>query len=208
MPRKKSNIHYIYKTTCLVTNKYYIGMHSTSNLEDGYMGSGKKIRASIRKHGKENHKREILEFFASKELLIEGEKKAITSEMLSDKMCMNLMSGGTGWNVYHNKAFVDKLKNDSNFRENYTTKMSIVNKISYQQFESRKNFMCNWNGRNHSDKTKQKMSEKKKGMGSGEMNSQYGTCWITNGTENKKIQKEDKQKYFLLGWVNGRSFIT
>ena len=52
MGRKKPHIHYIYKTTCNITNKYYIGMHSTSNLEDGYLGSGKRLRYSIRKYGK------------------------------------------------------------------------------------------------------------------------------------------------------------
>jgi pentatricopeptide repeat protein len=63
MPRKKGNIHYIYKTTCLITGKYYIGMHSTTNFEDGYMGSGKRLRYSIRKYGLENHHEKALEIF-------------------------------------------------------------------------------------------------------------------------------------------------
>jgi hypothetical protein len=32
---KKYN--YIYKTTNILTNEYYIGMHSTNNLNDGYL---------------------------------------------------------------------------------------------------------------------------------------------------------------------------
>ena len=40
---KKHKYHYIYKTTCNVTGKYYIGMHSTSNLNDGYIGSGRRL---------------------------------------------------------------------------------------------------------------------------------------------------------------------
>jgi hypothetical protein len=62
MPRKQKRYHYIYKTTCQVTDKFYVGMHSTNNLEDGYLGSGKILGYSIAKHGRENHKREILEF--------------------------------------------------------------------------------------------------------------------------------------------------
>jgi len=96
MARKQKTIHYIYKTTCLVTSRYYIGMHSTNNLEDGYMGSGKRLRYSMRKYGIDNHKKEILEFFETRELLIEAEKKAITPEMITDNNCMNIMSGGTG----------------------------------------------------------------------------------------------------------------
>lgn len=47
--------HYIYKTKCLLTNKYYIGMHSTDNLDDGYVGSGKRLWYSINKHGLKKH---------------------------------------------------------------------------------------------------------------------------------------------------------
>ena len=54
--------HYIYKTTCIITNRFYIGMHSTDNLQDGYIGSGKRLYYSIKKYGKENHTCEILEF--------------------------------------------------------------------------------------------------------------------------------------------------
>lgn len=45
-------------------------MHSTINQNDGYMGSGKRLRYSIRKYGKENHTKEILEFLPSREELI------------------------------------------------------------------------------------------------------------------------------------------
>ena len=90
MARKEKTIHYLYKTTCLVTGKYYIGMHSTSNLDDGYMGSGKRLRYNIRKYGVDNHNKEILEFFETRELLIEAEINAITEDMIVDINCMNL----------------------------------------------------------------------------------------------------------------------
>ena len=57
--------HFIYKTTNLINGKYYIGMHSTNKLNDGYLGSGKKLRRSINKYGVENFKCEILEFLTT-----------------------------------------------------------------------------------------------------------------------------------------------
>jgi hypothetical protein len=48
------------------------------------------------------------------------------------------------------------------------------------------------------------MSETSKGMGVGETNSQYGTCWITKEGINKKIKKEDLETYQLDGWLKGR----
>ena len=96
MARKQRNIHYIYKTTCNVTGRYYVGMHSAYNLEDGYMGSGKRLRYSIRKHGIENHTKEILEFLPTREDLVLREIEIVTKELISEDLCMNLREGGTG----------------------------------------------------------------------------------------------------------------
>jgi len=38
----------------LINGKYYYGIHSNNNLEDGYMGGGDAIKSAIKKHGKEN----------------------------------------------------------------------------------------------------------------------------------------------------------
>lgn len=207
MPRKKADIHYIYKTTCNVTSRYYIGMHSTYDVDDGYMGSGLRLRSSIRKYGDENHSKEILEFFDTREKLVEAEKKAITPEMILDRNCMNLVSGGNGWNSIHNKAFQDKLKNDQEFRKDFCKKSSIANKNYILKFNKTKFLRCDWTGRKHSDATKESMVLLKKGTGIGEENSQYGTCWITNLKENKKIKKEELETYFSLGWIKGRNAI-
>lgn len=48
------------------------------------------------------------------------------------------------------------------------------------------------------------MSEVKIGTGTGENNSQFGTCWITKDEINKKIKKEDLETYLLDGWLKGR----
>jgi hypothetical protein len=98
MPRKKKVLKYfiIYKTTNIINNRFYIGRHATPRLEDGYLGSGKALRRSIRKYGKENHVREILEFCQNQEELIMRESEIVTEELLKNKSCMNLCLGGGG----------------------------------------------------------------------------------------------------------------
>lgn len=96
--RKQKKYHYIYKTTNLIKNYFYIGMHSTDNLEDGYFGSGKRLRYSINKYGKENHKIEILEFLPSREELKIREREIVNEDLLKETLCMNLQIGGEGGN--------------------------------------------------------------------------------------------------------------
>lgn len=93
---KKPKYHYIYKTTNTITKRYYIGMHSTCNINDGYIGSGKILKRSICKYGLQNHKREILFFVDTREQLVEIEKTIITESLLSDPLSMNIRLGGEG----------------------------------------------------------------------------------------------------------------
>lgn len=89
--------HIIYKTTCLVTGRYYIGMHSTDNLDDGYLGSGVHLTRSVKKYGKEQHLREILEFLPNRDLLKAREEELVTEDIVrNDVLCMNLIKGGGG----------------------------------------------------------------------------------------------------------------
>lgn len=88
--------HIIYKTTCVVTGKYYVGMHSTDTLEDGYLGSGTLLQRSIKKHGKDKHVRVILEHCEDRDTLAKREERLVSPDLLSDPQCMNLNVGGVG----------------------------------------------------------------------------------------------------------------
>ena len=204
MPRKQKEFHFIYKTTCEVTKRYYYGMHSTDNLDDGYIGSGKRLWHSINYHGIKNHSIEILEYFDNRESLKNREKELITEEMLKDPMCMNLQLGGnSGWSKtaqeQNTKIRLEKLK-DPQFKKEFGNRVSNGIKNSSKR-ENMFNWP-NWNGRSHSDESKKKMSESSNNKGSN--NSQFGTCWIHNDIENKKIKKDNLMYYLKLGWVNGR----
>jgi len=89
-------IYYIYKITCIISNRYYIGMHRTTNENDGYFGSGNLLKRSVAKYGKENHIKEILEYCDSKEQLCEREAEIVNANLLKDELCLNMMTGGMG----------------------------------------------------------------------------------------------------------------
>ena len=54
-------------------------------------------------------------------------------------------------------------------------------------------------------RAKKKETFKRIGHQQGEKNSQFGTMWITNGIESKKIQKDE---VIPEGWALGRIFKT
>lgn len=91
---KRRKHHIIYKTTCIITGKWYVGLHSTDNLDDGYMGSGQRLWKSIKKYGKHNHRVDILEHCPDRTTLIKREAEIVTEDFLAQEKCMNLMIGG------------------------------------------------------------------------------------------------------------------
>jgi hypothetical protein len=213
MARKPHKHHYIYKTTCKVTNRYYIGMHSTSNLEDGYIGSGKRLWYSIRKHGRENHEREIIEFLPDRKVLKEREKELVNESMLQDPMCMNLKIGGEGGNLGSDGRFFggDRFNGAHQWWKNADRAITlekskhlkdplVIEKRCQTRFE-KTGSRNGWKGRKHSEESKRKMSYIMAEKQSGEKNSQFGTFWITNGVECKKIKQNQP---IPDGWVRGR----
>ena len=221
MTRKQKQYHFIYKTTNLLSGKYYIGMHSTDNLEDGYLGSGNLISRAIKKHGKENFIREILEFCSSREELKQRESEIVTLSEIAKKECMNLVVGGQGGFISlggtkKGRSITDNIlreKYGDNFRyiimKNYYNNLTETKKIELKDNIKRglkkigyKN--DHFKDKTHSKETKEKMSEAKKGKYVGINHPQYGMCWITKDNNNKKINKSDLFNYENEGWVKGR----
>lgn len=84
--------HYIYKVKSK-SGKYYIGRHSTENLEDNYLGSGTWVRGI---KDKSILDKEILEFCNTFEDLLIAEKNYI-QEHINDVNCMNFNNESVGF---------------------------------------------------------------------------------------------------------------
>lgn len=91
---KNKKYHYFYKITNLINNHFYYGIHSTDNLEDGYMGSGARLHRAYDKYGIENFEKEILKFFDSREECSNYEIEMVTEELIHDNICYNIVGGG------------------------------------------------------------------------------------------------------------------
>lgn len=92
---KGKKFKFLYKITNLVNNKIYVGIHSTDNLDDGYMGSGKALHFAKIKYGIENFKKEIISFHDTIESLNEAEAAVVNKEFVDRADTYNLKIGGT-----------------------------------------------------------------------------------------------------------------
>lgn len=193
----------IYKITNKLNSKIYIGMHKTKDLDDGYMGSGKLIRRAIVKNGIENFEKEILHVFDNEEEMRSKEAELV----FIGEGSYNLCNGGKGGFGYINNTIsTDQRKinrSKQTISDSTKKKISDTNKLKGIKPPIQLNPVY---GHLNSEKTilKRKETFSKSNHQKGSKNSQFGTCWITNGTENKKIKKDDLDNWIALGYHKGR----
>lgn len=85
--------HLVYKTTNLINGKEYIGVHSTDDINDDYLGSGYLLILSVKKYGKQNFKREILKEFPSRFEAFKYESELLSAEYVLSDLSYNLSPG-------------------------------------------------------------------------------------------------------------------
>ena len=205
----------IYKTTNLITGKFYIGKHKTKDLNDGYMGSGKILKHAISKYGVENFHKEILHICKDEDHMNLLEHILVVPDVETN---YNLCDGGKGGWSYLNRTGKNISDNQKNAARKvmYDVVLPVVNhpnkrktKLqSLQKANKRKQELyphSPFYGKNHTVEWKETHSKKMKSKSKGQLNSQYGTCWITNGVENKKIKKEELDFWIELGYNKGRT---
>lgn len=99
--------HIIYKTTNNVNNKIYIGKHSTFDIHDEYLGSGKLLTKAIKKYGINNFSKEILHICASADEAFILEAQIVNEEFVARTDTYNIKVGGFGgWDHVNSKVQV------------------------------------------------------------------------------------------------------
>ena len=104
----KKAYNYFYKITNNINNHFYYGVHCTDNLNDGYMGSGKRLHYAYKKYNIENFSKEILYFFDTIQEAYEYEAEVVNETLILDPNCYNIKQGGQGWNTYGLATVKDK----------------------------------------------------------------------------------------------------
>jgi hypothetical protein len=97
----------------------------------------------------------------------------------------------------------ERLINNPEEREKYIE--SFRERRKEWELEGKIKSPPNWSGKKHKEDSKRKIGEANSLKQKGSSNSQFGSCWITNGNENRKMKKNDE---LPLGWRFGRTQIN
>lgn len=131
-----------YKTTCLVNDKYYYGVHKVlgSIDADTYLGSGVDLQKDIMRYGKDKFVRIIIMSTMDKELCDLAEAHYVRPAELANPLCYNKKLGGDDLNHQGHGNLRDKLT-DSRFVEKFHKKRTnlgavTVNPVDYHRTDS------------------------------------------------------------------------
>lgn len=213
----------IYKITNKINSRFYIGMHITENPNDGYLGSGKRIKAEVKKYGKENFVKEILEYLPDRIALANREKEIVNEELLQNPLCLNLKNGGEGgggfWSKEQAKNFHragwSAMQSAKSFQtmSNAAKKADITRKYKVEHQYYSKERIAQWQisaklgaikaAKNIEGRVKRKVTMKERGHMQGEKNSQFGIKRVGINKEGKlkKVLPEHLQSYLDKGWT-------
>ena len=176
---------FIYKTTNVINGKEYIGMCSSKQRFESYLGSGILLRQAIEKYGKDNFVREILEECDDEESLRKAEIKWIRHyDAVKNENFYNLHEGGRG--------------GSTGFKEE--TSMATIVKKTWSEYSEKE--------RKARGKIISK-SRKEKGTAAGKNNTMYGRSavkeknlkWYTNGEKNVYVTEGTEP----VGYKRGRT---
>lgn len=160
----KHKYFYTYKVLCTAVgweDYYYLGKHVTSNLDDGYKGSGKKLKEYYTLYPND-YTFTILAFYSNKTELNTAEHNLIGNLYKTDPYCLNCTAGGNGsWALAH-----ENRKGRSRTEEE-KRKISESTKKTLNTLEVKQKMSKSQKGKHRSEEHKRKISEALKGKPSG-----------------------------------------
>ncbi len=149
--------YYIYLTTNLINGKKYIGQHY-GELEDNYLGSGSELKIDIKKYGKNNFSKIILEICNSYSELNQAECKWIKDlNAVQDENYYNIATGGGNGNPL--AGLSEQKLNEMKHKWSFAVK-GERNYFYGKHFQGKDHPM--W-GKHHTNESKERMRQAKIG---------------------------------------------
>lgn len=175
-------MNFVYITTNLTNGKQYVGSHR-GEINDSYLGFGKLVHIAIKKYGRENFERKILEICDEKHNLILEEKYIKEFKTLTPDGYNLSPTGG--------------VKGGGRLNKETKRKLSIAHKGKKLSNEHKQNLSKALKNREFSEETKNKISESLKGKPSpnkGVKMSDEQKKKIGDANRGRKLSKETKEK--------------
>ena len=184
----KHKYYYTYKVQCTAVgyeDYYYFGKHVTSNLDDGYKGSGKKLQEYYKQYP-DDYTFTILSFYSNKTELNIAEQKLIGDLWKTDEYCLNCTAGGNGSWVAASE------NNKGKPSPNKGKPGTMLGK--HPSEEAKRKMSEAKKGKKFSEEHKRKMSESRKGKTKGRHHSEEAKRKISEARKGKKLSQESIQK--------------
>lgn len=186
MTESKHPYTFVYQTICEANNKSYIGVHTTSDLDDGYIGCGifkpsdawrpkYLFHRAVRKYGYASFKRHILSFYDTYKEAMDEERFVVDKSWVINKLNYNTALGGNGGMMYglseeeKKKVYAKVSKSNTGKKrtKEFCERLSKL-KTGVPLSESHvaalvKNNARYWTGKKRSEEVKQRLSEVHKG---------------------------------------------
>jgi group I intron endonuclease len=166
----EKKFNFVYITTNLVNGKQYVGDHSCDDINCAYtkryIGSGRPyLKNAINEYGRKNFKKEILEFFTTKQDAFNAQSKYIIQYNTLVPNGYNISpKGGFMKNGSHSEESKEKIRNKNRGRKQ--TKEHVEKRISklkglHHTEESKHLMSINRKGgvKKHTPKSREKMSK-------------------------------------------------
>lgn len=190
--------YYTYKVQCTAVgweDYYYLGKHVTSNLDDGYKGSGKKLHEYYKQYPND-YTFTILAFYSNKTELNIAEQKLIGDLWKTDEYCLNMNAGGNGnWS-----AACEYLKGRQ-IPEEHKQKLSQLLKGrpspfkgKHQTEEAKRKIAESRKDKPLSEETKRKIGLSKKGKQHPNKGKKMPKCAVNTGKH--RVYREDGTYYY------------
>lgn len=189
---------YIYKTTNIITNKFYIGKRvSPKFLGNKYLGSGVRLQSSIQHHGAENFTVVQIDSADSDEELNLKEKFWIKFLNAQDiDIAYNIADGGYGRSGFEAWNKGKTVETCPSLKQSDATKAKRSESLKEAYKEGRHKTCL-------SDESRRIMSEKAKSRP--HPPTTLGRICYTNGVDNKMLSPDQIPLYESQGWVKGKT---